>query len=279
MSKSDHKAEKPQTLRRFISPIQSQGELGKSTLVEAILSALKFWKVPFAALDADAQHRTLSMRNKDVIARAAATNKNEFHSMIQALPDVPVTLVDFPSGRTDELLQWFQEFHVIDGFEREGIRPTFLFFLSDKAKAKESASKATQIFDARADYILVENPAKFESDDFKSKPLYRLLLDMGSPTISMPALTPTALNSWDALERSTKQRYSLDNVCDPSFGGLHWTTQGTLQHFRNVILSQLEDIAVPRIVPDAGLIQNRVTRLKPFKTVATAESGLHDALL
>jgi hypothetical protein len=267
--------------QRVIAPIQSPGDLTKSTTLSLLASWLRHAGVPFSALDADSQHWSMSRRNPNgsVYRWDATANKDKFHSMIKDLADDPVLIVDFPSQKTDFLLSSFAEFRVLDGFERNGIRPTFLIFASNETKAKESASAAVAYFGDRADYLLIENPAKFDSDEFKKKKLYRLLVEKGTPTIRFPSLTETSINQWDDLERREKRAFSFDEVCDPEFKGLDWFTQGNLQHLRNQAWAQFEDHAFPRIVPDADLIKNRVPPMQSVKLVFVADSGLNDDLL
>ena len=91
--------------RRFIACTQSTGRIGKSTVAEGLISWLRYAGVEFAAVDADSQHQTLSRRYPDYVETFDATKTfDDFARMVQALPNLPVILVDFPAQATDFLL-------------------------------------------------------------------------------------------------------------------------------------------------------------------------------
>ncbi len=47
---------------RLVTCFQSSGRIGKSTVFEGILAWARFAGIPVAAVDCDAEHRTLSKR-------------------------------------------------------------------------------------------------------------------------------------------------------------------------------------------------------------------------
>jgi hypothetical protein len=135
-------------------------------VAEGLIGWLRYAGVAFVAVDADSQHRTLSHRYPcDVESFDATKTLDDFARMIQALPDFPVTLVDFPAQATNFLLSAAEHFRLLEFFERSGIRPTLPIFAADDPTAKESASKTVRFFGDTADYLLVENPAEYKSDE------------------------------------------------------------------------------------------------------------------
>ena len=86
-----------------------------------------------------------------------------------------------------------------------GIRPTLLIFTADDSIAKDSAADTIEFFGDAADYLLIDNSARFKSDSFKATPLYEKII-AETNGLSMAA---------DILERAfglTKQtRRSADN--------------------------------------------------------------------
>lgn len=266
---------KPPLTRRLIFSIQPGG-VGKSTVFGSLISYLNFAEVPFAASDSDAQHKTLFNRNPGLVTFFdSTTDLDAFHILIQGLPDEPVILVDFPAQKADFLIEASQHFKVLDGFEQEGVRPTILVFADNDTKSAKVAADTVRYFQDGADYILVENPAKFRSDTFQTTGLYKSLVAKGTPTVRLPVIDSTTRNSWSALERTSKQYVSLDEACTTR--ELYWTTRNALNGFRNSLLVQFEDIAVPRIVPDSDLIQNRVTRAEAMAAVPV--NALDDPML
>lgn len=265
MSK-ETKTEKPAVKKRLVFCAQSRGGIGKSTVAEGLICSLTFADIPFAAIDSDPQHRTLASRYPTIVDSFEATQSiNQFHVLIRKLPDFPVVIVDFPANATDFLLNAFQHFQVLDSFEQRGIRPTLLIFAADDSAAAESAAATVQFFLDKADYILIENPAKFQSDMFRRTPLHKWLLERKTPTIRIPAVSEVTIHDWKALERKTDKGISLDEaITHPE---LYDTVRNELNYFRDTFLVQFQDCAVPRLISDAALIKNKILRGEPLQPV------------
>lgn len=281
MSKPDQKTDKPAVTRRIVFPLQSQGDIGKSTTLSGLISWLKYAEIPFAASDSDSQHKTLLNRNKGYVKEFDATKSPEaFQTLIQRLPDKPVIIVDFPGNKTDELLENFDRFQVLDGFEQLGIRPTIPIFASNDEKAAASAAVSVRDhFQDRADYFLIKIPARYDSDKFERTPFHKWLVERGTPVIRVPSITTQTISSWGALEKSEGKRFSLDDLCEPEFQGIDWTVKSDLQRLRNEFLASFEEHAVPRLVPDPSMIKKKVARLRPLRAVSVADGALNDSWL
>src|SRR6187455_3257680 len=94
--------------RLLIAP-QSAGRIGKSTTAEAIITWAKYAGVPFAALDLDGEHRTLSQRypGESTLFPEASATDDGFMELLTAVAGVPAPLIvaDFPAQATDHLLK------------------------------------------------------------------------------------------------------------------------------------------------------------------------------
>ena len=164
---------------RWLACTQSTGRVGKSTAAEGIITWLRYAGVAYAAYDADGEHRTLSSRYPDDVEKfdAAANSPEEFSRLLERISeDFPVTLVDFPAQATRFLLSSVKHFRMVEIFGRRGIRPTLLIFAADDPTAMASASQTIGFFDSAADYILIENPARFSSVDFQCAQIGQLVL-------------------------------------------------------------------------------------------------------
>ena len=169
MSKQEEPTNKPAAIsRRFIACTQSTGRVGKSTVAEGLISWMHYAGIDFAALDADSQHQTLSRRYpKDSAIFDATKTFDDFARMIKELPAFPVIIVDFPAQATNFLLSAAKHFKLVEFFEQSRVRPTLLIFAADDPTAKETAANTLRFFQDSADYLLVENPARFKSDEFR----------------------------------------------------------------------------------------------------------------
>jgi hypothetical protein len=280
--KSEVKPALPEVNSRLLMSVQTVGQTGKSTLFNALISWLKFAGVPFAAIDCDTVHQTLSARNPGLVPLEDGLKDEEaFQGLIESLPDQPVILIDVPAQATEEILRWFHRFKVLDLFESKGIRMTIPLFASNELKTTHPASVAVQkLFLDRADYILVRNPATCKkSDEFERSPFFRWLASRATPIVDVPRITGDSLQAWEKLEKAGDRRLSLDEVTDPKFSRLPPLAKADLQAFRNAMHAQFERIASERLIEDDALIQRRVFQVEPFPTFDVAAGALKDPWL
>ena len=248
-------------LSRVIACLQSTGRVGKSTTAEALLTALRFAGVPYVAYDADGEHRTLSNRYPDDVERFDAANSpEEFARLMQKVsPDASVTLIDFPAQATRFLLDEADRLGILDAWQAKGIRPTVLIFAADDDTAMQSASKVIRAFDGRAEYVLVENPARFKSVRFNQTPMKKWFVEQGSPTFTIPPVLESTIGAWLMLERRLKRYVPLDEACRST--ELHDLQRGELQFLRDRCCAQFEEHA-RYFLPDVSLIKNRLPKAR-----------------
>ena len=245
MSKS---SPQPATIKqRFIACTQSTGRVGKSTVADGLISWFEFAGIPYSAVDTDKQHHTLSDRHAGKVHLFDATaSADEFGLFLTSLPDKPALIVDFPSQTTETILSNAEHFQMMDSFETLGIRPTLLIF-------------TLEFFADKADYILVENSARFRSDAFKSTALYDRFLARKSPTIVVDRISVGTLNEWDAAQHKLGRFLSLDDM--EKLPGLSLNARLEMSGVRNRFLVQCEECAA-LLIPDPALIKNKVIRLE-----------------
>ena len=267
-TKAEHKTDKPPITRRFIACTQSTGRVGKSTFAEGLISWLRFAGVTFAAIDGDNQHQTLARRYpNDVDAFNATKSIDDFAKMIQALPPTPVIIVDLPAQATGFLLDASERLQLLDFLEHVGIRPTLLVFTADDPTARESAANTVRFFGDRADYLLLENPARFTSAGFKKTPFAGWFSERNTPTLKIPAITQGTIDAWHSIERKEGKYLSFDEA--RKHPGIHELSRMELDYVRNRFLVQCEDYA-DRILPDTSLIKTKVFRMKEVEKVAVS---------
>jgi hypothetical protein len=177
--------------------------------------------------------------------------------MIRALPDFPVTIVDFPAQSTDSLLGAFQHFRLLESFEASGVRPTLLIFAADDSTAAESASASARFFLDKADYLPIENPAKFQSSEFKKTALFKWLSERKTPTIRLPAVTEVTINEWKALERRSKKYIQLEEAV--KHPDLFYTVRDELTYFRDAFLAQFRTTRSRASYPTRASLKTRLS--------------------
>jgi hypothetical protein len=264
-TKTETKTTKSPITRRLILCTQSTGRVGKSTVAEGLISWLRFADVPFTAIDGDDEHQTLQRRYPDLVDSYAATGSlNNFARMVRSLPPTPVIILDLPAQATRFLLDASERLQLLEFFNTIGIRLTLLIFAADDVTAKESAANTVRFFGDRADYLLIENPAKFRSDGFRTTKFAKWFAERNTPILQIPAITSDTLDAWETLERKEKKFLGLDEAI--KHPGLHELCRMELDYVRNRFLAQCEDYA-PQLLPEASLIKNKVHRIQAFKPV------------
>ena len=124
--------------------------------------------------------------------------------------------------------------------------------------AQGARTKTIRFFGEDVDYLLVENPAKFKSDEFKKTALSAWLAERSTPTLRIPAITALTMNAWEALERKLKRYLPLEEACQQK--ELHELSRYELGFMRDRFLVQFEDYA-SQVLPDINLVKNKVARL------------------
>lgn len=264
---------------RVVFPVQAPGDIGKTTFLDALISWLNYARIDFDGFDCDLLHRSLSSRNpSQVNVFDGVSSDDAFHRlMLQLDPDAPLTLIDFPGQKTEFLLGdpskgtpgAFLKFQVFRQWAEHGIRATVILFASNEKKAVESAIFARRRLQDSVDYLLVRNPAKFSSDVFEQTGLFGVLKDQGVPVIDLPRIGDEARERWSGVRgvgRETKGIVTLDEAVGHE--KLDEWSQMDIGHFRDAAWSQLENAAVPLLVPNDKLILQRVQRPLMEKPVA-----------
>jgi hypothetical protein len=164
-------------------------------------------------------------------------------------PPQPTVIIDLPEGI----------FSLDDHCKRTGIGPlvefldtdevsgrlTLMVFASDDAKAIESVHQVLNTFGGQADYILVENPAVFTSDKFKTLRLYTHFLESSAPKIVVPHIP--------AFSSEAMFVCLTDALKDPA---LTHSSFLQISAARDCLFYQFEDCA-SFLVPDVSLIKNK----------------------
>jgi hypothetical protein len=265
---------------RWVACTQSTGRCGKSTTIEGLITWLKFAEVPFQAFDADGVHRTLSNRYPDDVERfSAANNDEEFSRLMQRVAkvseDFGTVMTDFPAQITPYFLAAVERFSLLEILDKKQIRPTILTFAANDTTAKASASETIRAFGDRADYLLIENPARFKSDGFHATKLGKWFADRGTPTVVIPEVLESTIAAWENLERKLKRYLPLAEACDHP--ELNEFQQAELQFMRDRMSAQFEEHA-GRLLPDVSLIQNRTVKRKTagvYKPVNPLEDDMY----
>jgi hypothetical protein len=120
-------------------------------------------------------------------------------------PQPPAQLIDYPAQETQSILRAFEHFDAFALFERKKTKLTILIFASDERAAMSSAAQIITSFEAKADYVIVKNPARFTSEIFEHSKLPAMLKEFNAPTIEVPRITGATLEAL-MLQAASRRR-------------------------------------------------------------------------
>jgi hypothetical protein len=103
-------------------------------------------------------------------------------------------------------LRAFEHFNALELFAAKNTRLIVFIFASDERAAMMSAHQIITTFDSHADYVIVENPARFTSGVFFHSKLPDLLERFNAPTIQIPRITQTTIAILDDASKQLKKR-------------------------------------------------------------------------
>jgi hypothetical protein len=245
---------------RTLTSLQSTGRIGRSTLKQGLISWFSYAGIEFNAIDADPEHHTLSSWFPDITDKKPYHDENDLLPILNTIGEAPVQLIDFPSQETQSILRALEHFNAFELFDAKTTRPTVFIFASDERAAMVSAYQIITTFDSHADYVIVENPARFTSQVFYRSKLPELLEKFNAPSIQIPRITPTTVDILDDASKQMKKALTFREA-EPV---LEIGSRFELEHWRNRLFAQFEDIA-DVLIPSPGLIQQKVERPKQKK--------------
>jgi len=248
---------------RTLTSLQSTSRIGRSTLKQGLMSWFSYAGIAFNAIDADPEHHTLSTWYPDLTDKKPYRDEQDLLSILNTAGVAPVQIIDFPSQETQSLLRAFEHFNAIKLFEAKNTRLTIFIFASDERAAMLSAHQIISSFDSHADYVMVENPARFTSRVFYHSKLPEMLEKFNAPTIQIPRITAGTMEILDDASKRTKKALTFREA-EPI---LEIGSQFELEHWRNRLFVQFEDIA-DLLLPSPELIQKTVDRPKQRKLPA-----------
>ena len=246
--------------RRTLTSLQSTGRIGRSTLKQGLMSWFSYAGIEFNAIDADPEHHTLSSWYPDITDRKPYRDENHLLPILNTIGEAPVQLIDFPSQETQSILRAFEHFNAFELFAAKNTRPTVFIFASDERAAMLSAHQIITAFESQADYVIVENPARFTCQVFYHSKLPEILKTFNAPTIQIPRITAATMETLDGASKQIKKALTFREA-EPV---LEMGSRFELEHWRNRLFVQFEDIA-DVLLQSPELIQKKVERPRQKK--------------
>ena len=245
------------SFNRIITSFQSTGRIGRSTITQALISWLGYAGIEFSAIDADGEHRTLSAWYPGFTVKRPYRSEEDLLPILNETGNASAQLIDYPAQETQSILRAFEHFDAFALFEKKKTKLTILIFASDERAAMTSAAQIITSFEAKADYVIVKNPARFTSEIFEHSKLPTMLKEFNAPTVEVPRITGATLEALDAASRTQKKALTFREA----EALLPIGSTFELQNWRNRLFAQFEDIAHV-LVGSPELVKNKVRRVK-----------------
>jgi hypothetical protein len=238
---------------RMIAPMQSIGRCGKSTFMQLIHHFLGESGIESAIIDLDEEHKTMKGWYPEVTLLPFRESQ-DLGRLFNFCGSLPVELMDFPAQATEEILKGFAAFNAAAIFAEKGIRLTVPIFASNESVAMQSAARIIQATSSFADYVIVRNPAKYESHLFEASRLMDML--NGAPVIEIPKLSPMTVTEIQNASRTSRKLLTFVEATEQ----VPIAARMEIKHWLNRCAQQIHS-AKEFFVPDVSLVRNTYEEL------------------
>lgn len=220
----------------LIMPMQSVGNCGKSNFISSVIEYLKLseYTGDILALDSDAVHTTLKKwYGVDLIPFNTAGDFHSIYNLIEGNVG-GIKIVDMPAQATDQLLEAFEKYNVLEMLEETKTQLVVPIFMTDTTKMKQSALKLVMSL-PNAKFILIGcsvNPYKsfIESEKLMAK-------FKGCPIIELPPITEISVMELEKQGVQAREEFSFTQASSRMKGA----SRAEYDHYANRAFVQLEE--------------------------------------
>ena len=187
--------------------------MGRSTLLQNLISWFSWAGIPFSAIDADSEHKTLSEWYPEETTFYPYHVEDDLLPLLNEAGSAPVEIIDFPAQATESILAAMTRFGAAKIFAEKGIRPTICIFASGEKAALYSAAQIHSQLRDEADYLIITNPARIDKEYqniFFGSKLAREL--QGCPQLEIPRITGNTLKALSELNKTRKETLTFRNA-------------------------------------------------------------------
>ncbi|QSR87521.1 ATPase [Candidatus Methylacidiphilum infernorum] len=196
---------------RFTLPLQSKGNIGKSTQASLQIFWMNARNVSWQAYDLDSDNRTLSRAIPEAkLVVLSEEPEADFLRIFRTIPERSVTVLD-PQAHFFRVLLHSMDFaHFLDWGAQSGIRTTVLLFPVDDLSVMDELAEIVEKFGDKVDYLVIKNRAKApKTRMFDGSQLEKELAALGAATLEIPALLSDTRNYLSLLEVELQQPLNL----------------------------------------------------------------------
>jgi hypothetical protein len=201
--KNDPTESTPEIKHRVIIPIQTRGNIGKSTEAVARCEWMLQRGITWTGYDLDPFNRTLSNTYPGSVQFVEPGDEPE-SAIINVLRDITqaeVTLID-PRAHLDQvILEALRKVRFAEIARGAQARLTVVLFPIDELSDMDGISHTVELLNLHADWVVVRNPAKIRATKFfDGSELEATLRAYGAASLQIPPLLSDTRNHLRALE-------------------------------------------------------------------------------
>ena len=184
-------------LHRLVVPIQTRGNLGKSTEAIARCEWMTERGVGWRGYDLDAFNRTLSTTYPEevVFVEPGPEPEGELIKIFRGLAQSEVTVIDPSAHMNRTILRAMEMVRLTQLCEAIAARVTVLIYPVDEVSDMDDIAQTVEALGDSVDWVIVRNPVKIQTTKFfQGSELESQLLGFGAVRLEIPALLSDTRN-------------------------------------------------------------------------------------
>jgi hypothetical protein len=188
---------------RLVVPIQTRGNIGKSTEAIARCEWMSQREIEWKGYDLDAFNRTLSTTYPDEVTFVEISQEpeGEIIRILRRITQAEVTVIDPSAHMNRTILKAFQMVKFAELAANAQARVTVMIFPIDEVSDMDDISETVETLGDTVDWIVVRNRAKIPSTKFfDGSEIEQTLKSYGAAFLELPALLSDTRNHLRAHE-------------------------------------------------------------------------------
>ena len=184
-------------LHRLVVPIQTRGNLGKSTEAIARCEWMTERGVAWRGYDLDAFNRTLSTTYPEevVFVEPGPEPEGELIKIFRGLAQTEVTVIDPSAHMNRTILRAMEMVRLTQLCAAIGARVTVLIYPVDEVSDMDDIAQTVEVLGDSVDWVIVRNPVRIPTTKFfQGSELESQLLGFGAGRLEIPALLSDTRN-------------------------------------------------------------------------------------
>jgi hypothetical protein len=188
---------------RLLVPVQARGNVGKSTILNALAGWLEQHAVAWRGFDLDPDHRSFERCFPATVTWQPLGEEPEgdLIKLLRSCTANPVTVLDPRAHLNEIVLRSWEMIRFPDSFAAAGGRITVLLFPADDLEVMTDLDRTVSRLAGTVDYVVIKNRARApRTRMFDGSELEADLHHLGAAVVEVPVLLSMARNHLAALE-------------------------------------------------------------------------------